>query len=467
VRSGSIARRRVLAGVAVALLVGAACGVLLWEPWHGPIILSLSSTHGIDTGDLPALILVALAVAVGRAGIREGRSSKRPRVSWVGPASAILLGLLLLAVVVDTTTMTTLVPAGGGTFGGRTEHTDGDRASPADRWSHLAVTYDGARIRLYVNGEEVSSETASGDIRKTSDPLWIGGNEPYGEYFDGKIDDVRVYDRALDRSELRMEMSTPRDDARITPTAGLVAAYEFDAGSGGRVADASGEGNTGSIIRAAWTLRGHVGHALSFDGAGEAVRVPSSASLDLGDAMTLAAWVRPARAQTGWRTILHRQTDAYFLTASGIGVHDDHATLNGLRVAALIVAAICLCVALIVGPGRWIGGKRRVWWAVPALFVAGCAVDAALAPTPALVAATLIAAWLGLTASDQFEARTMWLLATAFVAVSATSLTGGIDLAGDEGGIARSAALGLLLVAIGLLGLRHVQRRSPRPPRPG
>jgi hypothetical protein len=39
------------------------------------------------------------------------------------------------------------------------------------------------------------------------------------------------------------------------------------------------------------------------------VRVPASAALDLKDAMTLSAWVRPTESQAGWRTILHRQTD--------------------------------------------------------------------------------------------------------------------------------------------------------------
>jgi hypothetical protein len=47
------------------------------------------------------------------------------------------------------------------------------------------------------------------------------------------------------------------------------------------------------------------------------VRVPASSSLDLSVAMTLAAWIRPADSQAGWRTVVHRQTDAYFLMAGG------------------------------------------------------------------------------------------------------------------------------------------------------
>ena len=50
---------------------------------------------------------------------------------------------------------------------------------------------------LYVNGVQVASKAVSGTIQSSTNPLWIGGNQPYGEYFQGLIDDVRVYNRAL------------------------------------------------------------------------------------------------------------------------------------------------------------------------------------------------------------------------------------------------------------------------------
>jgi hypothetical protein len=60
-----------------------------------------------------------------------------------------------------------------------------------------------------------------------------------------------------------------------TPPAGLVAAYNFNEGSGTTVTDASGNGITGNIIRATWTTRGRYGNALSFNG--------SSGYVDLGN----------------------------------------------------------------------------------------------------------------------------------------------------------------------------------------
>ena len=458
------------AWIAVTFLLSAACAALLLEPWHGANVLSLSPTHGVDVGDLPALLLVVVAVVIGHAATRRTRSGAQSGASrWAGPASAVVLGLLLVLALVDTTTKPTLLPAGGGTFGGVTLHADAGEPDRVGDWSHLAVTYDGSRVRLYVNGSEVSSRATTGSIRKTSDPLWIGGNEPYGEYFEGEIDDVRVYDRALDPAEVRTEMSAPLEGHVPTPTAGLVAAYEFDAGSGTRAVDGSPENNNGSIIGATWASRGRFGKALSFDGPGEMVRVPASASLDLDDAMTLAAWVQPVDSRAGWQTVLHRQTDAYFLTAGGGGADMNLTTLDGLRLAAVIGAAVWLCTALAGARGSWIGGERRSWWPPVALFVAGSLLDAAFTHSTMLVGPTLVAVWLAATAADRVEAATMCLLAASFTAVSIASISGHGDPALDDGAVARSAALGVLFVTVGLLGARRAwggYRRRDGQPRP-
>ena len=62
----------------------------------------------------------------------------------------------------------------------------------------MALTYDGATLRLYVNGAQVAiAGRRPARSRPTANPLWIGGNSPYGEYFQGLIDEVRVYNRAL------------------------------------------------------------------------------------------------------------------------------------------------------------------------------------------------------------------------------------------------------------------------------
>jgi glucose/arabinose dehydrogenase/fibronectin type 3 domain-containing protein len=108
-----------------------------------------------------------------------------------------------------------LRPSGGGTLGGNTQYLGGPAANPVNAWTNVALTYDGATLRLYVNGTQVASRAATGAIQTTNSPLWIGGNSPYGEYFQGLIDEVRVYNRALTQADVQNDMNAP-----IVPTAG-------------------------------------------------------------------------------------------------------------------------------------------------------------------------------------------------------------------------------------------------------
>ena len=102
-----------------------------------------------------------------------------------------------------------LRPSGGATLAGTTSWVGGTTPSPIGAWTHIALTYDGSMLRLYVNGVQAATLAASGTIQASSSPLWIGGNQPYGEYFNGLIDDVRVYNRALSDAEIQTDMGTP------------------------------------------------------------------------------------------------------------------------------------------------------------------------------------------------------------------------------------------------------------------
>ena len=76
-------------------------------------------------------------------------------------------------------------------------------------WTHLATTYDGATVRLFVNGTQVSSVAKTGAIATSANPLEIGGDAIHGQYFAGRIDEVRVYNTALSATEIQTDMNTP------------------------------------------------------------------------------------------------------------------------------------------------------------------------------------------------------------------------------------------------------------------
>ena len=90
------------------------------------------------------------------------------------------------------------------------ESVNGFEPLPLKTWSHLAATFDGEQLRLYVDGELVDSAPVS-PPSSSEGPLQIGGASPFflEGYFDGKIDEVRLYDRALSIEEVENDMETP------------------------------------------------------------------------------------------------------------------------------------------------------------------------------------------------------------------------------------------------------------------
>jgi hypothetical protein len=469
---------RLLAATGIVATVGAAVGVVVGEPWHGPVLLSLSTGHGIDAGNLAAIPFVALAICIGRRG-SLGSGSVGPRIRralsrrWVGPAAAVVLGVVLLpAAIVDLPHRGSMVSSGGGTLGGAVQFVAGRSANPIGAWSYVALTYDGSTMRLFVNGRQAASRSTTGTIETTKNPLWFGGNHPFGEFFDGLIDEARVYDRALTGVEIRADMEKPvaRDGAvrgggnvlagsraAPPPAVGLVAAYAFDEGAGASVADGSGNGNVGTVSGATWT-RGRYGNALSFDGVGDVVRVPPSTSLEVGSEVTLSAWIRPAISQGGWRTVIYRERDIFFLDA-GSNLQGLVGRVDDLLAGSVVAAAVVFSAVMVATRGRWLGRRRGAWPAAAGMILVGCLVDALFAPSITLFGPTLLAVWFALSAEDGREAVVGWLVTCALALVTAASLTGlagiGSAMQRDDGGLARSAALGVTLVAIGLVMLRR------------
>jgi hypothetical protein len=82
-------------------------------------------------------------------------------------------------------------------------------ALPLNAWSHIALTYDGTTLRLYVNGVQVRSKAQTGSASVSTGMLRIGGNSVWGEYFAGLIDEVRIYNRVLGVAEIQTDMNTP------------------------------------------------------------------------------------------------------------------------------------------------------------------------------------------------------------------------------------------------------------------
>jgi hypothetical protein len=112
----------------------------------------------------------------------------------------------------------------GGTLG---NYVDSGRTPAVGQWQFVAGTYDGSTARIYVDGVQAASKTYTGNVGDSN--TWrIGAyGSPAGGFFDGKIDNVRIYSRALSASEIQTDMAsrvqpdqTPPTVSAFTPAAG-------------------------------------------------------------------------------------------------------------------------------------------------------------------------------------------------------------------------------------------------------
>tara|TARA_B100000780_G_scaffold264160_1_gene218592 strand:- start:433 stop:1590 length:1158 start_codon:yes stop_codon:yes gene_type:complete len=93
----------------------------------------------------------------------------------------------------------------------------------ANTWYHVAATYDGATATVYVNGTPDGSHSFVSTGTGNTDPLMIGGRDDNTDMFDGAIDDVRLYGRALSDTEITA-LYQSGDPCYRSPTPGTVCA---------------------------------------------------------------------------------------------------------------------------------------------------------------------------------------------------------------------------------------------------
>lgn len=135
-------------------------------------------------------------------------------------------------------------------------------------WNHLVVIFTfgvGSSINVFFNGVLQSGSWTSGTGNVTpfvnSEPLWIGADKPIGastptEIFNGSIDDVRIYNRALGADEVKAlynaeakaNSTAEADFHRTLSERGLIGHWKLDEGSGIVTRDWSGNGNGGTLV---------------------------------------------------------------------------------------------------------------------------------------------------------------------------------------------------------------------------
>ncbi|HEX8116044.1 MAG TPA: LamG domain-containing protein, partial [Pyrinomonadaceae bacterium] len=159
--------------------------------------------------------------------------------------------------------------------------------APVSGWTHIALVYENRQPKLYVNGALAKVGQLSPKSFVHAAPQNVGGY-PYG-YFDGQMDEVRVYKGVLSAEQVK---------AIATPPAKLVAQWKLDENNGTVARDATGGGNDGTLQQGAAWSNGKVGAgALSFNGAGGYMSVPNNPNLaNITNNFTVTFWAKPRSA---------------------------------------------------------------------------------------------------------------------------------------------------------------------------
>lgn len=116
-------------------------------------------------------------------------------------------------------------------------------------WTHIAATYDGTNIKLYANGEEVATRRVTFNIVSNANRIMIGESSGFpGRVFNGKIDEVRIWNVARSSDEIKNYMNANLGGEILNSDAsGLVGYWDLNEGTDQQVADKSYFGNHGVL----------------------------------------------------------------------------------------------------------------------------------------------------------------------------------------------------------------------------
>lgn len=162
-------------------------------------------------------------------------------------------------------------------------------------WTHITLTLNTANLwSFYKDGSFVGTyqDDSTHTYQSNAATLYFA-NGAAPSYFDGKLDEARIYTRTLSADEVaelyRLSAPTGTDTS-------LKGYWSFNGKdiSGTTAYDRSGVGNNGTLTNGPAVTPGKIGQALEFDGSNDRVAIASSGSaLNLTSALTYSAWIYP------------------------------------------------------------------------------------------------------------------------------------------------------------------------------
>ncbi len=186
----------------------------------------------------------------------------------------------------------------------------------SNHWYHVVSTYRPGLSRIYIDGQlqpDGVVTCAAGGIRTNDSALTIGSRASYT--YNEVIDDMRIYDRALDAEEIQNHYQAELGNS-------VRGWWSFNERGGSILLDLSGESNVGTLTNMdtniCW-VTGYAGKAMIFNGSNGCVSCPNSSSLNLTNEISVEVWLKPD-VRGNYHTIVTKGSYAYSLyTIGGTG----------------------------------------------------------------------------------------------------------------------------------------------------
>lgn len=191
-------------------------------------------------------------------------------------------------------------------------------------WYHLTITYNGSGATMYLNGSSVA--TGSGTIIANTNNVVIGGGTGGVSYLLGSVDDFRLYNRAINSTEVSQIYAGIEAGGGGSPAdiniklarghKGMVGQWKMN----GNAKDASPYGGDGTVSGATLTTdrKDNPNKAYAFNGSSHYISVPDTTRLEFSGDYTVSAWMKTS--SSGTQTLLAKYagtaSDQYYLSIS-------------------------------------------------------------------------------------------------------------------------------------------------------
>jgi uncharacterized protein YdeI (BOF family) len=193
-------------------------------------------------------------------------------------------------------------------------------------WHHVVATKSGTAVKLYIDGSDVTGTVTNRTLANNTLAVLFGGGAS-SSFFNGTLDDVALYRTVLSPAQVTNHfllgraacpVSSGSYATAVAQTASLIGYWRLDDRSGTTACDSSGRypgSYAGTFTLAqAGAIAGDSNAAVRFGGASASVAVPALPALNVGDTVSVEAWVkRESTGGTANQVIAAKQDQSWML----------------------------------------------------------------------------------------------------------------------------------------------------------